>query len=99
MKDRNVVQYYGEVPLFSWVDINPVELCNRTCFFCPRGHDYPNTNEHMDISVSIKIAEELKKELIQNCNMAVQLIFLFRLKYQEKQGIAFQLTQLIRKRS
>ena len=60
MKDRNVVQYYGEVPLFSWVDINPVELCNRTCFFCPRGHDYPNTNEHMDISVSSKIAEELK---------------------------------------
>ena len=60
-KDRDIIQYYGEVPLFSWVDINPVELCNRTCFFCPRGHDYPNTNEHMDILVARKIAEELGK--------------------------------------
>ncbi len=61
VKDRNSVQYYGEVPMFSWIDLNPVELCNRTCFFCPRGHDYPNTNDHMDISTSSKLADELER--------------------------------------
>lgn len=59
MKDRNAVQYYGEVPLFSWIDLNPTELCNRTCFFCPRGHDYPNTNQHMSIDTAEKLRDDL----------------------------------------
>tara|TARA_Y100000310_G_C20594818_1_gene769958 strand:- start:469 stop:1299 length:831 start_codon:yes stop_codon:yes gene_type:complete len=59
VKDRNSVQYYGEVPMFSWIDLNPVELCNRTCFFCPRGHDYPNTNQHMSIDVAKKLRDSL----------------------------------------
>ena len=61
MKDRNAVQYYGEVPLFSWIDINPTELCNRTCYFCPRSHGYPNTNEHMSIDTAKKIGDDLRQ--------------------------------------
>lgn len=44
------------------IEINPVELCNRTCVFCPR-HDntiYPNRNLHMDIKTAESIAMSLE---------------------------------------
>jgi len=56
------VQFHNGLPLLSWLDINPTELCNRTCVFCPR-HDpgyYPNQNIHMPLSLGAKISEELK---------------------------------------
>jgi radical SAM protein with 4Fe4S-binding SPASM domain len=43
------------------VEINPTELCNRTCSFCPR-HDpaiYPNRNLNMDIKTAQKICKQL----------------------------------------
>jgi len=57
------VSFYNGKPIFSFIDINPTELCNRTCVFCPR-HDpkeYPNQNLHMDIDTAHKIREELEK--------------------------------------
>jgi len=57
-----VVLYNGK-PLFSFIDINPTELCNRKCVFCPR-HDpnkYPNQNLHMEIDTAHKMREELEK--------------------------------------
>ena len=50
-------------PLFSFVELNVNELCNRTCIFCPR-HDsklYPNQNLHMDLSLAEEIARQLKE--------------------------------------
>ena len=49
------------VPLFSWIDINITELCNRKCVFCPRVNPefYPNLNLHMDIDLAKKIGKEL----------------------------------------
>ena len=46
------VQFIDKVPLFSWVDLNPTELCNRRCVFCPRKDDtfYPNQNLHVDLA-------------------------------------------------
>ena len=57
-----VVLHKG-VPLFSFIDINPTELCNRTCIFCPR-HDpkiYPNQDLHMELNVAHKIREQLEE--------------------------------------
>ncbi|MEK9941410.1 MAG: radical SAM protein, partial [Gammaproteobacteria bacterium] len=57
------VQHRNGIPMLSWLDINPTELCNRTCVFCPR-HDpgyYPNQNIHMPLSLGRKIADELKQ--------------------------------------
>ena len=58
----DVVLHNGK-PLFSFIDINPTELCNRTCEFCPRFDPkiYPNQNLHMDIDIANKIREELEK--------------------------------------
>ena len=55
------VQMYNDVPLFSWIDINPTELCNRKCSFCPRVYadEYPNQNLNMSIGLAKKIAKEL----------------------------------------
>jgi len=57
------VQIYDGVPLFSWIDINPTELCNRKCEFCPRKDPaaYPNQNLNMQVQLAMKIADELRE--------------------------------------
>ena len=55
----NIVQSEENGPLFSWVDINPTELCNRTCEFCPRGENYPNQDLHMSLPIIEKISQDL----------------------------------------
>ena len=50
-------------PLFSFVELNVNELCNRTCIFCPR-HDtklYPNRNLHMEIDLAKELAIQLEE--------------------------------------
>jgi len=53
------VQMVDGVPLFSWVELNINELCNRTCPFCPRSGSYPNQNIHMDPGLAASIAFQL----------------------------------------
>tara|TARA_R110001583_G_scaffold84781_5_gene222669 strand:- start:9196 stop:10104 length:909 start_codon:yes stop_codon:yes gene_type:complete len=57
-----VVLYKG-VPLFSFIELNINELCNRVCPFCPRvdPKNYPNQNIHMSIELAENIAEQLKE--------------------------------------
>jgi sulfatase maturation enzyme AslB (radical SAM superfamily) len=46
------------------VEINPSELCNRTCSFCPR-HDpevYPNRKLHMAIETARLLSDQLHAE-------------------------------------
>ena len=57
----NVLQDFDGLTLFSWLDINPTELCNRTCSFCPRGIDYPNQNLHISPEVIEKLGSDLEK--------------------------------------
>jgi radical SAM protein with 4Fe4S-binding SPASM domain len=56
------VQMVDGVPLFSWIDINPTELCNRKCEFCPRRDpaEYPNQNLHMQVAMAKRIVDELR---------------------------------------
>jgi len=56
------VQLVNNIPLFSWLDINPTELCNRRCVFCPREDVdlYPNQNLHISLDLCSKIADQLK---------------------------------------
>ena len=57
------VDLLDRMPLFSWIDINATELCNRTCVFCPRvdPKEYPNQNLQMSIALAKKIADELNE--------------------------------------
>lgn len=57
----NDVAFYKGFPLFSFIELNINEICNRSCVFCPRVNPkiYPNQNIHMDLA----IAESIKKHL------------------------------------
>jgi MoaA/NifB/PqqE/SkfB family radical SAM enzyme len=43
------------------IEINPTELCNRTCSFCPRSDPniYPNRNLHMSVDTVEKLKDQL----------------------------------------
>ena len=41
----------------TFIELNPTELCNLQCSFCPRSQDYPNQNLHMDLDTVDKIIE------------------------------------------
>ena len=58
----NDVKMYKGFPLFSFLELNINEICNRKCPFCPRVNPeiYPNQNIHMDIEIAKNIAEQLK---------------------------------------
>jgi len=55
----NDVVIVDGIPLFSWVELNVNELCNRECVFCPRSQGYPNKNVHMDAAAAELIASQL----------------------------------------
>ena len=60
----NDVKIYNGFPLFSFVELNVNELCNRTCVFCPRVNekDYPNILESLDMGAF----KNLVKDLLEN---------------------------------
>jgi sulfatase maturation enzyme AslB (radical SAM superfamily) len=41
------------------IEINPTELCNLQCSFCPRSFGYPNKNLHMSIETAQIIRQHL----------------------------------------
>jgi MoaA/NifB/PqqE/SkfB family radical SAM enzyme len=61
-KQNENVSVNNEINALQSITINPTELCNRTCYFCPR-HDpkiYPNQNLHMSEETAKRLASQLK---------------------------------------
>jgi len=58
----NHVTMHNGVPLFSFIELNINEICNRVCPFCPRADPtkYPNQNIHMGVELAKSIAEQLE---------------------------------------
>ena len=42
------------------IEINPTELCNLKCTFCPRSTFYPNLNLNMDLDTAREVARQLR---------------------------------------
>jgi len=59
----NEVVMYDGFPLFSFIELNINEICNRKCVFCPRADPktYPNQNIHMSLETAEVIANGLEK--------------------------------------
>lgn len=60
--DQEVV-FYKDIPLPSWIEISPIDACNRKCVFCPKSDEKlaPDTYKRMDILLIEKLSNEFKE--------------------------------------
>ena len=58
---KSLVKFNPENYGLATIDLNPTELCNRLCHFCPRSSFYPSLN----LNMSIESAELLKERLVE----------------------------------
>ena len=56
---KSLAKFNPENYGLATIDLNPTELCNRLCHFCPRSSFYPSLN----LNMSIESAELLKERL------------------------------------
>jgi len=55
LQQKEFVSKYG----LNTIELNPTELCNRTCSFCPRAIGYPNQNLHLTLDNALLLKEKL----------------------------------------
>ncbi len=60
--DQKVQKTADGVPLFNWLELSPIDTCNRACTFCPKVDPSiaPNQNLTMPEAYYRKMADELK---------------------------------------
>lgn len=49
------------ISLLQEVEIDPINICNRSCSFCPRGQGYANTKDKLEVDVSRAINKSLRE--------------------------------------
>lgn len=56
------VKYYNNIPLPNWIEISPIDACNRKCEFCPKSDESvaPDTYNKIDIVLIKKLKKELE---------------------------------------
>ena len=59
----DVLSTYKNKPIPSWIELSIIDVCNRSCSFCPKSDPKvaPNTYQRMQISLINKLTEELKE--------------------------------------
>ena len=59
----NDLVFYKNVPLPTWIELSLIDVCNRSCSFCPKSNDSiaPNTYQKMSRILIDKLANELKR--------------------------------------
>jgi MoaA/NifB/PqqE/SkfB family radical SAM enzyme len=66
------------IELLQEIEIDPIDICNRECSFCPRGIGYPNTKRKLTDEVSLAINRSLREidysNLISFCGMGEPLL-------------------------
>ena len=57
------INYFQSIPLMSWIEISPIDACNRKCSFCPKSDEKlaPDTFYKMGISTIKKLSIDLEK--------------------------------------
>ena len=67
--DDKLVFHKG-VPIPSWIELSLIDVCNRTCSFCPKSDPKvaPNTHQKMNMSLINKLTEDeaYKKNMLKN---------------------------------
>ena len=58
---KSLVKFNPENYGLATIDLNPTELCNRVCHFCPRSSFYPSLN----LNMSLESADLLQRRLVE----------------------------------
>ena len=55
------LQFYNNVPLPSWIELSLIDVCNRSCSFCPKSDEKiaPNTHQKMERALIDKLHNDL----------------------------------------
>ena len=55
--------FYKNIPIPSWIELSIIDVCNRSCSFCPKSDPKiaPNTYQKMSMELINKLAKDLKK--------------------------------------
>ena len=57
------ISHYKGVPLPTWIELSLIDVCNRSCAFCPKSDESiaPDTYQKMGRDLIDKLYRELKK--------------------------------------
>ena len=57
------IRYFKDIPLPTWIELSLIDVCNRTCSFCPKSDPKvaPDTYQKMSRLLIDKLTAELKK--------------------------------------
>jgi radical SAM protein with 4Fe4S-binding SPASM domain len=57
------INFFNKIPLPSWLELSLIDVCNRSCSFCPKSDEKiaPDTYQKMSIKLIDKIHQDLKK--------------------------------------
>ena len=60
--DENI-RFYKKIPLPTWIELSLIDVCNRTCSFCPKSDPSiaPDTFQSMSRLLIDKLSSELQK--------------------------------------
>ena len=55
-------QFFEEIPIPSWIELSLIDVCNRSCSFCPKSDESiaPNTHQKMNDKLIDKLVSDLK---------------------------------------
>ena len=56
-------QFFEGLPIPSWIELSLIDVCNRSCSFCPKSDENiaPNTYQKMTMKLIDKLVYDLKK--------------------------------------
>jgi radical SAM protein with 4Fe4S-binding SPASM domain len=55
------INFYKNIPILSWIEISPIDACNRKCTFCPKSD--PEIAPDTYKTLNLEIVQKLNKEL------------------------------------
>ena len=60
---NDVLSTFKDKPIPSWIELSIIDVCNRTCSFCPKSDPKiaPDTHQRMQLSLINKLSNELRE--------------------------------------
>ena len=60
------IKYYQGLPLPTWIELSLIDVCNRTCSFCPKADESIAPDTYMKMSRKSHVSLSIIMKLIFN---------------------------------